>query len=803
MDHRKIGGIVRVAGVCLVAALAAACGSAASRKASYIAHGQQYLAAGHYDKARVEFSNAAQIDPKDAQVRYLLGQVAEKTGDMRAAAGQYQSAIINDPKLAAARAALGRLYLYAGAADRAKTLVKEGLPDAPRDAGLYTVLAGAEQRLGDKQAALQDAKLALQLAPSDPYAIALMASVYQAQGQSEQAISVIKAALQRDPRNIQELVILADLYLRADRAKDSETTLQQIVALAPKDLSQRDRLAMFYISQKNLDAAEQTLRQAMAVAPKDLGAKLELLSFLLAQRGRDKAGVEAEAMIAQAANDDELRNALAQFLAQAGMTAQAENQFRAVIAHAGTKPQGLLARDSLARLRLQAKDAAGASVLIAVVLKENPRDNTALILRSGIESNSGDFVAAIADLRAVLKDQPNALPVMSALAQAYVRNGEPELAEDVLRNAVQFAPGNVQARLQLAQTLLADNKADQAGLIFEQLARENPTNVVIAEGLFRAEAQQKQADKARATALAIEKAQPKMGLGFFLAGMVDESQNRIDAAEQEYRQALMLDPDAGEPASGLMRLYMSQKQPDQAMQVVQTQIAHSPHNGVARVLRGELLESEGQLDAAIAAYQDATSAAPSMTLAYVRLAEAQVRAKYIDDAIRTLQQGVAKTASLELVGDLGKLYTALGRVDAAIALYDDLLAKYPTSVFVANNLAVLLINDKSDAASLARAQKLAERLSDSSTANVIDTRGWIKFKSGDFHGAEALLQQAVDKAPETPLIRYHLAMAQLRSGESQVARQNLETVLQASKPFEGIDQARATLAQLKKASPAG
>src|SRR5580692_206386 len=70
-----------IAGALITAALLSACGSAQSRKAAYIAHGQQYFDVGNYDKARVELRNAAQIDPKDAQVRYLLGRVAEKSGD--------------------------------------------------------------------------------------------------------------------------------------------------------------------------------------------------------------------------------------------------------------------------------------------------------------------------------------------------------------------------------------------------------------------------------------------------------------------------------------------------------------------------------------------------------------------------------------------------------------------------------------------------------------------------------------------------------------------------------------------------
>src|SRR5580704_8829518 len=82
----------------LIASALCACSGAASRKASYLAHGRAYLASANYAKARIEFSNAAQIDPKDPEARFLLGQVAEKSGDARAALGNYQAAINIDPK---------------------------------------------------------------------------------------------------------------------------------------------------------------------------------------------------------------------------------------------------------------------------------------------------------------------------------------------------------------------------------------------------------------------------------------------------------------------------------------------------------------------------------------------------------------------------------------------------------------------------------------------------------------------------------------------------------------------------------
>src|SRR5262245_62179578 len=108
----------RTVAVLLLATLVAACGGAEGRKVRYVEKGEQYLADRNYEKARIEFRNALQIDPNDANVRYQVGRVAEKLNNPREAVGHYLAAIDLDANLMPARAALGRLYLLGGLPDK-------------------------------------------------------------------------------------------------------------------------------------------------------------------------------------------------------------------------------------------------------------------------------------------------------------------------------------------------------------------------------------------------------------------------------------------------------------------------------------------------------------------------------------------------------------------------------------------------------------------------------------------------------------------------------------------------------------
>lgn len=796
-SHWCLPALAGVAGAMLLAA----CGSAQTREARYIQHGQQYFAAGKYDKARIEFSNAAQIDPKDPKVRYLLGEVAEKLGDMRGAVGQYQAALSQDSRQNGARAALARIYLYAGLPQRALDLVRDGLAIDPNDAQLLTARGAARAQLGDTTQAMQDAQRAVQLAPGNDYAVALLSSLDRRAGHNDQAIAVVQAGLKRLPASVDLRAILADLEVVQNDPAAAEVQLRQIITLQPEVLLHRYRLARFYLQRRRPDDAERTLRAAVEHFPQDVDVKLQLAAFLDQQRSPSAGIAAAEQFMKQEPHDDVLQLALADFLMRVGQAGAAADAYHAVVEHDGTGAQGLAARDRLAALALAKKDQAGAQLLIGQVLDKNPRDTDALLMRANLSLASDDAADAIVDLRAVLRDQPNNTAVLRTLAGAYEQNDEHQLAEETLRSAVQIAPKDVASQLALARVLTVEGSSDQAEAILTTLAQEDPKNLAVQEALFQAQLQMKKGAQALAAAHAIEMTAPKSGLGFYLEGLADESLQQSEAAQKAYEQALELDPKAAEPLTALVRLDLSRHQAPAALSRLASAQKALPDDPIIWELQGEVQLSENMPDAAIASLQRAVKVAPTWARGYNSLAAAELIAHQPQAAIQSLRQGLEQTAwDRGLLNSLSNLYIRNAQPEQSIALYQQMLSRNPHSVFAANNLAMLLVTYRHDTASLAQAERLSEQLASLSSASVIDTRGWVKFKSGDFHGAESLLQEAVDKSPGAAEMRYHLGMAQLRSGESQAARQNLQAALQSTQPFDGMQDARAALAQLRKSA---
>ena len=777
------------------------CGGAQERKVRYLENGEKFFAERNYEKARVEFRNALQIDPNDADAHYQVGRVAEKLNSARDAVSQYQAAIDLNPKLMPARAALARLYLLSGLPDKAMELVEPGLTENPGNPQLLTVRGAAKAQLGNVPGAFEDAEAAVKAAPDDEYAVALLASLYRQNARSDRAIEVVRAGLQKLPGSIDLHVVLADLENAQGHKPEAEAELRKVIELQPQELVHRYRLARFYLMSKDVASAERTMRETIAAAPDNVEAKVSLAELLAAHQGVDKAEAELKGFAAKESKGAAvLRLALARFYETHQKPEQADAAYRAIIKDLGTKPDGLSARNRLAALLLQKNKVDEAGQLIAAVLKENPRDNDALVMRGNIALSKHDAPGAIADLRAVLRDQPNAPVVMRALARAHLQNNEVAIAEETLRAAAQANPADRAVRLELSQLLAQNGRPEQARPVLEKLVAETPNDPSVLESLFRVQASLKDLTAARATAESVKSVRPDLSLGSYLEGAVDEAEKKYDAAAASYQRALDIQPAAGEPLTALIRVDLARKQPAEAMARLDKVLAAQPDNVIALNLKGEILVSQNAIEPAVVTFNAAIAKAPRWWIPYRGLALAHLAAKRNDAAIEALERGLKSAPDSGALGaDLAAFYERLGRSDDAIRVYEGMVVRDPTSVSAANNLAMLLVSYRSDQASLDRAQQLTGKLLNASEPAVLNTRGWVKFKRGEFQDSLPLLQQAVDKSPESPVMRYHLGMAQLRIGNRDAARQNLEAAITANRPFPGVKEAQAALDELKRA----
>jgi Flp pilus assembly protein TadD len=154
-------------------------------------------------------------------------------------------------------------------------------------------------------------------------------------------------------------------------------------------------------------------------------------------------------------------------------------------------------------------------------------------------------------------------------------------------------------------------------------------------------------------------------------------------------------------------------------------------------------------------------------------------------------------AEPQIAMELALLYERMGRVDDAISCYETLYTQNPHVKAVANNLAMLLVTYKKDRVSLDRARDLTADFASSEDGSLLDTTGWVHFKRAEYSAALPVLEKAVKRAPNSQEVHYHLGMTELRAGQPERARSDLEVAIAGPAKFSGADEARAALATLK------
>ena len=97
---------------------------------------------------------------------------------------------------------------------------------------------------------------------------------------------------------------------------------------------------------------------------------------------------------------------------------------------------------------------------------------------------------------------------------------------------------------------------------------------------------------------------------------------------------------------------------------------------------------------------------------------------------------------------------------------------------MANNLANLLSDHRTDKASLERAYSVAMILRKSPVASFKDTLGWIDYQRGEYRSAVSLLEEAATKRPDVGLIRYHLGMSYIAIEQLAKASEQLKKALE-------------------------
>jgi len=782
-----------------VALLTSCGGSKEDRKTSYFQKGMELYEQGNYVKARLEFKNVLQIDPKDAEGYYMFGQIEEKDQNWRKAYALFTRAVELDPSHSGAQVHLGRLYALSGAPEKALESAAMVLKTEPDNPAALVLKGLANARLGKKDAAIKEARSAIDIDPKNADAISLLSALYADQGDVDGAIALAKAGIEKNPDMLSLYILLAKIYEKTGDTEGVIEALGRMIELKPGDLPGRVRLAAYHVNKGNKVEAERVLRDAVKAIPDSADAKLVLIEYLNKQGQQGQGLDELNAFIASSPESYALQIYLAQYYVNHKNLESAKQTYQQIIEKAGDTPDSETAKTRLAGIFLLEKNTEGASILIEEVLEENPRQKEALLIRAGIALDGKEPDKGIGDLRTLLKDDPGYVKAHRLKARAHLLKNEISLARQSLESAIQASPQEAAANIELVQLLVRTGKLDDAVTVLERVLRFAPDNISVNQSIAKIRAKQGQWGAVTRISEHLRKKYPDNALGYYYQGLALQGGKQLEESVQAFEQSLQRNPDATEPLLSLAQSLILMNQSEQALERVQQVVKRNPKHFLAINMEGEILLGHKRYAEAENSFQEAIALSPKWNIPYKNLAKARLAQGDISKAIDIIRDGFKETQDPLLGLELATYLDRSGKNDLAAGIYQVLLDRFPNMTAAANNYAMLLIRDAPSQKDLDLAADLVKQFEISDNPIYLDTLGWVNLKQGKPDKAIDILERAISKGKiENPEIRYHLGAAYYEAGRTEEARKALETSLASGKAFEGQERAKKLMAELNR-----
>ena len=662
--RRLISGF---AAIVLCTALAFAAGAADRDKSEqFLRDGRRFFDRGQPQAAIIQFRNAVQADPGNAEAQFALGRALTLYGDPSVAEASLAAALRagydpvevelmrgelmfrqerlgelvetltpgKRPPVAEARINALRGYAFLGMrqlrlAERSfMSALAIGEEAAYARAGLAQVRV-IQGKLGDAAELLS---LAVAEDPTIVDAWTLLGNVRQWQGDSAAAKAAFEKALERNPRHeparrgraIASVNIAPEVTKRDIAVLLAETPNHTMALLLDGLLKTRAG---------NYAEAEMTLQQvgnpeAYPAALYLLGrAKLELgrlgqaeqfASRYLQIRPSDPAGSELLSLVflatgnfgkavstleaAHASNPDNLQ--LKALLADAYLKAGAKAQAAALLAQIPTTAaETPAARVDLAERRLRAGDPQAALADFELVRGSGPLPPKGSVLRVSAYLRAGDLDKAAEAAKDAEQELPND-PIGPVLqAMVAMRRETPAAAREHFQRALKVRPDSAPIEFNIAQTYRLERDYDKARAAFAAILAKRPGDVDSALTLADIELQQ---------------------------GRTKQGIELLEKASATSRAARFR----------LVRAYIATGDARRALNVAREMDASSQRDPDVLALLGEAQMANREFQTAIQTWQRVVNATNGTPLALVGLARAYDAAGSPNEAARALQQAI-------------------------------------------------------------------------------------------------------------------------------------------------------------------
>jgi tetratricopeptide (TPR) repeat protein len=737
------GGMILVGILC-------GCASPETRRDKFLAKGKDLLEKKDYTRAMLEFRNASGAVPQDAEPYYYMGVANMSTGDLQTALLSLRKAIELNPSHAAAKLRLAQLMT---------------LGDKP-------IVEEAEKNVRDL----------MQIGPATPEMLNTLAVTELRLGKTDDAVHTLEQALAKAPSDLTSSLLLARTRLIQNDAKGAEEALTKLRDASPNTPDPHLILGRFYMSQKRMEEAERSTQRALQLNPKST-VGLRDLAVVQNAVGRKKEAEETFKRLTELGVERYIP-IYGLFLFAEGRRDDAVREFERT---AKQYPDSRVIRTQLITLYQAVGRNSAAAKLLDESLQKNPRDTDALLQRGQMLSTAGKYGEAEEDFNKLIQQKPDFAPARYAMAKLHSLRGASLRYRQELTKALELDPFLLMVRLELAGSLIAAKNDKSALEVLDKAPdaqKQSPALLAQRNWALWAVGNLPEMRKGIDAGLARERSLELL----VQDGMWKLASNNAAGARVALEEALNINPGDIRALNALKQVFVMQRQPGMAVQKAKEYAAKQPNSAPVQEFLGYLLWASGDRSAARAAFTTAKSVNPKFERADLALVQLDAMDSKWGDAATKLSALVAEnpqnvTARLWL----GNIENLRGNTSAALEQFRKVVEASPGNPQALNNYAYLLAEqaNKYDEA-LTYAQKAQELAPDN--AQYADTLGWILYRKGLYPSAVRQLQRATNFAKQDPVLKYHLAMAYAKSGDTKRSRATYE---EAVKLNANVPEAKA------------
>jgi len=637
----------------------------------------------------------------------------------------------------------------------------------------------------------------------------------------ERLLKVLKLA----PEHAPSLLIFGSVNFAQKDFEQAAYYLGKYLSLTPGNVHARKLLGRTYILMGQHKEAEAVLRPGLQGGGENDAELLALVGLSQLQGGNVASGInDLKRAVTAAPESNVLRKELIKAYISVGETENAIKALNTILAEGGDKKQ---TEALLVAAHLKAEQYDQAIDVVLDMVQKNPDDPAVLSLAGNVFVVSNDRPEARRYFNKALQVKPDYVPATMLLARLEELDGSPEKAEALYKKQAQANTREIAPLIELARLAGTQNRAEEMLEWLELARKRSPRDIKPLKILAEYHLSKNQFDK---SASLIDEA---IGIDPHNRGVL-LLRARLQLAEGQYNKALsslneliIKMPDSIYVRTMLAEAYYHLQQNTDARRQLGIVLEKQPYNSSALVLMttlelrsanyGQALKYAAQIQkawpdlylgyelagnalmakkdyaGAKISYEKAWQLKPLADLA-IKLSEASVRSGNLEAATRPLLAWLKNNPDDARIQQfLATVYQNMKRDDKAIEMFEKVLTIQPDNVVALNNLA-WLYSQANNPEALALAERAYQLSPDDS--GVQDTYGWVlvqQEQQAQIDKGRRILEQVMKDLSEVREVRYHYAVALMKSGEKVKARKILIKLVEEGKPFEGRNEAEKLL----------